>query len=56
MARSELYFRRVSFLSLRTMLTMGYLAHPEVQRQMKIVPDAAPFEKGKEPGRPEVYA
>jgi len=45
MARSSLYFRRISFLSLRTMMTMGYLAHPEVQRRMKIVPDAAPFEK-----------
>jgi hypothetical protein len=55
MARSELYFRRVSFLSLRTMLTLGYLAHPEVQRQLKIVPDAAPFAKDS-PGRPEVSA
>ena len=45
MARSSIYFRRVSFLSLRTMMTMGYLAHPEVQRRMNIVPDAAPFEK-----------
>jgi hypothetical protein len=55
MARSELYFRRVSFLSLRTVLTMGYLAHPEVQRQLKIVPDSAPFAKNRA-GRPEVYA
>jgi hypothetical protein len=46
MAKSSIYFRRVSFLSVRTMLTMGYLAHPEVQRRMHIVPDAAPFEKG----------
>jgi hypothetical protein len=53
MARSSLYFRRISFLSLRTMMTMGYLAHPEVQRRLKIVPDAAPFEKHH---RPEVYA
>jgi len=58
MARSSLYFRRVSFLSLRTMMTMGYLAHPEVQRRMKIVPDAAPFEKGSAvaPRRPEAFA
>lgn len=46
MARSSMYFRRVSFLSLRTMMTMGYLAHPEVQRRMHIVPDATPFDKG----------
>ena len=45
MARSSMYFRRVSFLSLRTMMTLGYLAHPEVARRMHIVPDAAPFEK-----------
>jgi hypothetical protein len=44
MARSSLYFRRISFLSLRTMMTMGYLAHPEVARRMHIVPDAKPFE------------
>jgi hypothetical protein len=48
MARSTLYFRRVSFLSLRTMLTMGYLAHPEVARRMHIVPDPTPFEKHQE--------
>jgi hypothetical protein len=44
MARSSLYFRRVSFLSLRTMMTMGYLAHPEVQKRLHIVPNAAPFD------------
>jgi hypothetical protein len=45
MARSSIYFRRLSFLSLRTMMTMGYLAHPEVARRMHIEPDARPFEK-----------
>ena len=45
MARSSMYFRRLSFISLRTMMTLGYLAHPEVARRMHIVPDAAPFEK-----------
>jgi hypothetical protein len=44
MARSSIYFRRLSFLSLRTMMTMGYLAHPEVAKRMHIVPYAAPFE------------
>jgi hypothetical protein len=46
MARSSMYFRRVSFLSLRTMMTMGYLAHPEVQRRIHIVPNATPFARG----------
>lgn len=54
MARSSLYFRRVSFLSLRTMLTMGYLAHPEVQRRIHIVPDPSPFEKARRAA--EAYA
>jgi hypothetical protein len=44
MAESPFYFRRVSFLSMRTMMTMGYLAHPEVARALHIVPDATPFE------------
>jgi hypothetical protein len=44
MAQSRLYFRRISFLSMRTMMTMGYLAHPDVARALHIVPDAAPFE------------
>jgi hypothetical protein len=45
MARSSIYFRRISFLSLRTMMTMGYLAHPEVARRMHIVPNATPFDE-----------
>src|SRR5437660_1744802 len=44
MSESSMYFRRISFLSLRTMMTMGYLAHPEVAQRMHIVPNAAPFE------------
>ncbi len=44
MAQSSLYFRRISCLSMRTMMTMGYLAHPEVARTMHIVPNPAPFE------------
>lgn len=50
MARSSLYFRRLSFLSLRTMMTMGYLAHPDVARRMHIVPNASPFEDGRGAG------
>lgn len=44
MSRSRIYFRRVMFLSLRTMLTMGYLAHPEVARRIGVVFERAPFE------------
>jgi len=60
MAESRLYFRRVSFLSMRTMMTMGYLANPAVARALHIVPDPAPFDpRGGAPssfGEREVYA
>jgi hypothetical protein len=45
MQTSPVYFRRVAFLSMRTILTMGYLAHPEVQAAMHMVPDADPFRR-----------
>lgn len=45
MHESPIYFRRVAFLSMRTILTMGYLAHPDVMRAMRMAHDAAPFEK-----------
>ena len=58
MAESDLYFRRVSCISMRTMMTMGYLAHPEVARRIQIVPNATPFEprKGSARAQREVYA
>lgn len=31
MSKSSLYFRRIGFLSMRTILTLGYFAHPKVQ-------------------------
>jgi hypothetical protein len=43
MRTSPIYFRRVSFLSMRTMLTMGYLAHPKVAAAMKMKADTDPF-------------
>jgi hypothetical protein len=43
MQKSPIYFRRVAFLSMRTMLTMGYLAHPDVCRAMHLVHDPDPF-------------
>jgi hypothetical protein len=42
MARSPIYFRRVAFLSLRTLLTMGYLANEEVLRAIGIPCGARP--------------
>jgi hypothetical protein len=44
MATSRMYFRRLSCLSMRAMMTMGYLAHPEVARSMHMAADLAPFE------------
>lgn len=44
MATSRLYFRRVSFLSLRALLSMGYLANPDVAGRIGLRPCLAPFE------------
>jgi len=41
MARSTIYFRRVAFVSLRMMFTMGYFAHGDVRRSIGI-PDGSP--------------
>ena len=40
---SRLYFRRLSFISLRAIMTMAYLAHPEVARRMGMIPNTDPF-------------
>lgn len=40
------YFRRVSALSMRAMMTMGYLANPRVAELMRMRADVAPFERG----------
>lgn len=45
MQTSPIYFRRVAFLSMRTILSMGYLANDEVQRAMHMVADADPFRR-----------
>jgi hypothetical protein len=37
MRTSSIYFRRIAFLSMRTMLTMGYLANGDVMRSMRMV-------------------
>jgi hypothetical protein len=58
MAESPLYFRRVSFLSMRAMMTMGYLANPEVAKRMRMVANLAPFEARRAPSAStrEVFA
>lgn len=43
MRTSPIYFRRVACLSMRAMLTMGYLAHPEVARAMRMTAKTNPF-------------
>jgi hypothetical protein len=47
--QSTFYFRRIAFLSFRTLTTMAYLAHPEVERAMRMEPDIDPFRMGGEP-------
>ncbi|MFO0548337.1 MAG: gluconate 2-dehydrogenase subunit 3 family protein [Polyangiaceae bacterium] len=46
MRTSPIYFRRIAFLSMRTMLTMGYLAHPTVAKSMRMKADTDPFNLG----------
>jgi hypothetical protein len=58
LADSSLYFRRVSFLSMRAMMTMGYLANPQVAERMRMVANISPFEprRGPSPSTREVFA
>jgi hypothetical protein len=44
MAKSPLYIRRVAFLSLRTMLSLGYFANDKVLASIGCIPRLAPFE------------
>jgi hypothetical protein len=48
MRTSPIYFRRIAFLSIRTMLTMGYLAHPLVAKSMNMTFDPDPFRAQRE--------
>lgn len=41
--KSDIYFRRVAFISMRAVMTMGYLAHPSVAAAMRMKADADPF-------------
>lgn len=46
MRNSPIYFRRIAFLSMRTMLTMGYLADERVARRIGMVPNPDPYGLG----------
>jgi hypothetical protein len=45
---SSIYFRRVGFTSLRALMTMAYLAHPDIARHIGVVADPDPFRLGAE--------
>ena len=44
---SRIYFRRVSFISLRALMTMAYLADDQVARHMGMCFDTDPFGVGR---------
>ncbi len=46
MRQSPIYFRRIAFLSMRTMLTMGYLSNPDVARCIGVTPNNDPYGLG----------
>ena len=46
MRTSPIYFRRIAFLSMRTMLTMGYLSDPRVSTAMRMKANTNPFNLG----------
>jgi hypothetical protein len=56
MRTSPIYFRRVACLSMRAMLTMGYLAHPEVTKAMRMTAKTNPFGLGDEPHEKPLWA
>jgi len=53
MAQSRIYFRRVAFLSLRTLLSMGYLANEAVARRIGIRTSPFPEARALVVGAPE---
>jgi hypothetical protein len=42
-AGSKIYFYRLSFLSLRTLLCLGYLANQSVNAQLECIPNMRPY-------------
>ena len=49
LATSRIYFCRIAFLSMRTMLTMGYLANAEVAKEVGMIASPSPFEPRRTP-------
>lgn len=43
---SDVYFRRVTFISIRAVMTMAYLANADVARAMRVTASADPFGLG----------
>ncbi len=52
---SRIYFRRVSFISLRALMTMAYLSTPEVARRMGMFEDTDPFDLDRRRGAPPAH-
>ena len=44
LAQSPIYFLRITFQSLRTLVSIAYLANDDVARQVGAVPNLSPFE------------
>ncbi|MEZ4443269.1 MAG: hypothetical protein R3B72_29505 [Polyangiaceae bacterium] len=42
-SKSGIYFRRVTFISIRALMTMAYLANDAVARAMTMLPNVDPF-------------
>lgn len=51
LAQSRIYFCRICFLSLRTLLCMAYLEHPAIFCRIGCTPNLQPFDRQKEEGR-----
>jgi hypothetical protein len=45
MLKSSIYIRRIAFLSIRTILSMGYLANAAVVQSIGCVAHVAPFDR-----------
>jgi hypothetical protein len=55
MQTSRVYFRRVAFLSLRTLLSIAYLANERVADRIGMTPHPAPFEAKRRGPAPSLH-
>ena len=51
MSKSRIYFRRVSFISIRALMTMAYLSDGRVAQAMGMAPNKDPFGLDEHPAR-----